>query len=69
MGTEPTDFNLDILFFNGEDWETFLAHETEKYRPQLTAYREMTARVQGLTAPEDIRVGIYFTAAQRMVEI
>lgn len=22
-GTEPTDFNLDVLFFNGTEWETF----------------------------------------------
>jgi len=53
----------------GEDWETFAAQETEKYRPQLTAYREMAARVKGVAAPEDIRVGIYFTAGQKMVEI
>lgn len=23
MGTEPTNFNFDILFFNGTEWETF----------------------------------------------
>jgi hypothetical protein len=23
MGTEPTGFNLDVLFFNGTEWETF----------------------------------------------
>ena len=25
----------------GEDWEAFISQETEKYRPQLLAYREM----------------------------
>jgi ATP-dependent helicase/nuclease subunit A len=54
---------------SGEDWQTFLAQETEKYRPQLSAYREMAARAQGLTGPGDIRVCIYFTARQRAVEI
>jgi ATP-dependent helicase/nuclease subunit A len=53
----------------GEDWDNFIAHETEKYRPQLKAYREMAARAQGLTAPGDIRVGIYFTACQRFMEV
>jgi ATP-dependent helicase/nuclease subunit A len=52
-----------------EDWATFITRETEKYRPQLTAYREMAARAHGLAGPEDIRVGIYFTAGQKMVEI
>jgi ATP-dependent helicase/nuclease subunit A len=53
----------------GADWNAFIAIETEKYRPQLTAYREMVAKAKGLIAPEDIRVGIYFTACQRVVEI
>jgi ATP-dependent helicase/nuclease subunit A len=53
----------------GQDWETFIAHETEKYRPQLTAYREMAARAKWLASPGDIRIGIYFTACQRVVEI
>jgi ATP-dependent exoDNAse (exonuclease V) beta subunit len=52
-----------------EDWEAFIAKETEKYRPQLTAYREMAAKAKGLASPEDIRVGIYFTACQRVAEI
>ncbi len=52
----------------GEDWGAFIAHETEKYRPQLTAYREMTARLKGL-APEEIRVALYFTACQRSMEL
>ncbi len=32
----------------GEDWEAFIARETEKYRPQLPAYREMAAKAKGL---------------------
>ncbi|MFA4902904.1 MAG: UvrD-helicase domain-containing protein [Desulfobaccales bacterium] len=53
----------------GEDWDTFIARETEKYRPQLTAYREMVAKAKGLTELENIRVGIYFTACQKVMEI
>ena len=53
----------------GEDWETFLARETEKYRPQLLAYREMVAKAKGIEPPEAIRLGVYFTACQRVVEI
>ena len=51
-----------------EDWENFIARETEKYRPQLLAYREMTAKAKGLR-PEEIRLAIYFTACRRAVEI
>jgi ATP-dependent exoDNAse (exonuclease V) beta subunit len=53
----------------GEDWETFLAQESEKYRPQLLAYREMAAKAQGIEPPEAIRLGIYFTACRRVVEV
>jgi ATP-dependent helicase/nuclease subunit A len=53
----------------GEDWEAFIAQETEKYRPQLTAYREMAAKAKGLASPGDIRVGIYFTACRQVVEV
>ena len=53
----------------GEDWEAFITQETEKYRPQLLAYREMAAKAKGLASPEDIRVGIYFTACRRVVEM
>ncbi|MGO8761253.1 MAG: UvrD-helicase domain-containing protein [Desulfobaccales bacterium] len=53
----------------GEDWEAFIARETEKYRPQLAAYREMAAKAKGLASPEAIRVVIYFTACRRGVEI
>ncbi len=53
----------------GEDWEPFMARETEKYRPQLLAYREMAAKAKGIEPPEAIRLGIYFTACQRVVEI
>lgn len=51
-----------------EDWEQFIAHETAKYRPQLLAYREMTAKAKGLP-PETIKLALYFTACQRMVEL
>jgi ATP-dependent helicase/nuclease subunit A len=53
----------------GEDWDAFVATETDAYRPQLLAYREMAAKAKGLTSPEDLRVGIYFTANQKVVEI
>jgi ATP-dependent exoDNAse (exonuclease V) beta subunit len=52
----------------GEDWEAFIGQETEKYRPQLLAYREMAARARGL-APQDIKLALYFTACQRAVEV
>ncbi|MDP3183620.1 MAG: UvrD-helicase domain-containing protein [Desulfobaccales bacterium] len=52
----------------GESWEDFIAQETEKYRPQLEAYREMAARAKGL-APEAIRVALYFTAIRKVVEL
>ncbi len=51
-----------------EDWEEFIVRETEKYRPQLLAYREMTAKAKGL-APEEIRLALYFTACRRAVEM
>jgi ATP-dependent exoDNAse (exonuclease V) beta subunit len=53
----------------GEDWDAFIAQETEKYRPQLLAYREMAARAQGIEPPEVIRLGIYFTACRKVVEM
>jgi ATP-dependent exoDNAse (exonuclease V) beta subunit len=53
----------------GEDWEAFIHRETDKYRPQLLAYREMAARAKGLASPGDIRVGIYFTACRKVVEV
>jgi ATP-dependent helicase/nuclease subunit A len=53
----------------GEDWEAFINRETEKYRPQLLAYREMAAKAKSLASPEDIRVVIYFTACRRVVEV
>jgi ATP-dependent exoDNAse (exonuclease V) beta subunit len=53
----------------GEDWEAFITQETEKYRPQLLAYREMAAKAQGIEPPEAIRLGIYFTASQKVVEL
>jgi ATP-dependent exoDNAse (exonuclease V) beta subunit len=53
----------------GEDWEAFITRETEKYRPQLLAYREMAARAREIEPPEAIRLGIYFTAGQKVVEM
>jgi ATP-dependent exoDNAse (exonuclease V) beta subunit len=53
---------------SGEDWEAFIAGETEKYRPQLTAYREMAVKAKGIALPENIRLVLYFTACQRAVE-
>ena len=52
----------------GGKWDAFMAQETEKYRPQLEAYREMAARAQGL-APETLRVALYFTAIRKVVEM
>jgi ATP-dependent helicase/nuclease subunit A len=76
---------LDLLAFDGnhwwivdyktsrpaasQDWEAFIAHETEKYRPQLLAYREMAAKAKGIEPAEAIRLVLYFTACQRLVEI
>jgi len=53
----------------GEDWEAFIAQETERYRPQLLAYREMAARAKGLSPPETIRLALYFTACRQAVEV
>ena len=52
----------------GETWEDFIAQETEKYRPQLEAYRQMAARAKGL-APEAVRPALYFTAIQKVLEL
>lgn len=53
----------------GENWEDFIARETEKYRPQLEAYREMAAKARGISPPEVIRVALYFTAIRKAVEL
>jgi ATP-dependent helicase/nuclease subunit A len=53
----------------GEDWEAFIAQETETYRPQLLAYREMVAKAKGLASPGDIRAALYYTACRRVVEV
>jgi ATP-dependent exoDNAse (exonuclease V) beta subunit len=52
----------------GVPWEDFLARETEKYRPQLLAYREMAAGLQGLE-PQALRLALYFTACRRLVPV
>ncbi len=53
---------------DGGDWESFMAGEAEKYRPQLLAYREMLAKARGL-APEAIKAIIYFTARCQAVGV
>jgi ATP-dependent helicase/nuclease subunit A len=53
----------------GEDWDAFIAQETDKYRPQLLAYREMAAKARGIEPPEAIRLGVYFTACRQVVEV
>jgi ATP-dependent exoDNAse (exonuclease V) beta subunit len=75
---------LDLLAFDGKDWwlvdfkssrppvggdwEDFLTQEKEKYRPQLLAYREMVAKAKGVS-PDAIRLALYFTACQHVVEL
>jgi ATP-dependent exoDNAse (exonuclease V) beta subunit len=75
---------IDLLAFDGrdwwvvdyktsrpereEDWEEFIRAETEKYRPQLMAYRQMAAGIKGL-ATEAVRLALYFTGCQRAVEL
>lgn len=54
---------------SGEGWDVFLGKEQEKYRPQLLAYREMTARVKGIASPQAIRLVLYFTALRKFVEL
>ncbi|AEB08116.1 UvrD-helicase domain-containing protein [Desulfobacca acetoxidans] len=51
----------------GIDWETFLASETDAYRPQLLAYRELAARFFQLASPEMIQPVLYFTANRRHI--
>jgi ATP-dependent helicase/nuclease subunit A len=76
---------IDRLVFDGQDWwlldfkssrpaagedsEVFFHQETEKYRPQLLAYREMAAKAKGIEPPAAIRLALYFTAIQKAVEI
>jgi ATP-dependent helicase/nuclease subunit A len=76
---------LDLLAFDGSSWwlvdfkssrprpgeslDDFLLREQKTYRPQLQAYREMTARLKGMSPPENIRLALYFTACQTMVEL
>jgi ATP-dependent exoDNAse (exonuclease V) beta subunit len=53
---------------NPADWDDFIVKETQKYRPQLLAYQEMTAKAKGLRL-EEIRLALYFTACRRAVEV
>jgi len=46
----------------------FLARETDLYRPQLMAYRDMLARVKGIDTGK-IRTGLYFTRIQKWHEV
>ncbi len=75
---------LDLLAFDGKDWwlvdfktsrpplgvpwEDFLLSEKEKYRPQLEAYREITAKACRLK-PEALRLALYFTACQKVLPL
>jgi len=52
----------------GKDEKSWLAAETERYRPQLDAYREMAARVLGKT-PDRIHPVLFFTTLPRWVEV
>ncbi|MEJ2092699.1 MAG: UvrD-helicase domain-containing protein [Syntrophobacterales bacterium] len=52
----------------GDDWEDFLFRETDKYAPQLLAYREMVAKARGISL-NAIRLALYFTACQKAVEL
>jgi ATP-dependent helicase/nuclease subunit A len=52
----------------GVAWEDFLRSEKAAYGPQLAAYREMTAKVRGLS-PEALRMALYFTCCQLAVEL
>jgi len=54
---------------SGENWEDFLRKEGEKYRPQLLAYREMVAKARNIRPPEAVRLALYFTAIQKVVEL
>jgi len=51
-----------------EDWDAFITQEKEKYAPQIRAYQEMAARAKNIH-PEEIHLGLYFTAIQKMVEL
>jgi ATP-dependent exoDNAse (exonuclease V) beta subunit len=53
----------------GQNWDAFIAQETKKYRPQLLAYREMAAKAKGIEPPTAIRLGVYFTACRKVVEV
>ncbi len=75
---------LDLLAFDGRTWwlldfktsrppagvawEDFLRSEKATYGPQLAAYREMTAKLRGLS-PEALRPALYFTACRQVLDV
>ncbi|NVM21862.1 MAG: UvrD-helicase domain-containing protein [Desulfobacterales bacterium] len=52
----------------GQAEEDFLKQEAAGYRPQLTAYRDMLAKKEGID-PGQIRVALYFTSIQKCYEV
>ena len=52
-----------------EDREAFISQETGKYRPQHPAYREKAPKAQVIEPPGSIRLGAYFTACRKVVEV
>ncbi|MFA5043864.1 MAG: UvrD-helicase domain-containing protein, partial [Kiritimatiellia bacterium] len=51
-----------------QDYDAWLTSEIERYRPQLGAYREMTAKALSMP-PARIRTVLFFTALPRAEEI
>lgn len=54
--------------FAGESVDSFLARESQLYRPQLLAYKEMVANYLNVDI-SSVRPVLYFTALQRKVEM
>ncbi|RLA87979.1 MAG: hypothetical protein DRG58_09355 [Deltaproteobacteria bacterium] len=76
---------IDRLIFDGSEWwlvdyktgrplpgepiSEFLARETQTYRPQLLAYREMAVQTLGLADAEPIRLALYYTALRQKISL
>jgi ATP-dependent exoDNAse (exonuclease V) beta subunit len=52
----------------GESVDSFLARESQLYRPQLLAYKEMVANYLNVDL-NSVRPVLYFTALQRKIEM
>lgn len=52
----------------GEPIEDFRRRESDLYRPQLTAYREMWAKLKGIEE-EDVEVFLYWTALRESISV